>query len=133
MLVRLVIRMISSIDNKKYYQSGMLMAADKDDKYAVVKVNKTGSNVNYVQIMTTDEFLKDMEDNFNVVSVVTDTNKYSEEYTIPAAVTDSATVEYRVVNTSGTVQKSKSKAKDGNDRCYEVASNGNIVRVFVEN
>ena len=65
----------TGIDNKKYYQSGMLMAADKDDKYAVVKVNKTGSNVNYVQIMTTDEFLKDMEDNFNVVSVVTDTNK----------------------------------------------------------
>ncbi len=123
----------TGIDSKKYYQSGMLMAADKEDKYAVAKVSKSGSTINYVVLMTTDEFLKDMEENFDIVSNVTDNNKYSEEYTMTAEVNNSATIEYRLVNTSGTVQKSKSKAKDGNDRCYEVGSNGEIKRVFVEN
>ena len=38
----------------------------------------------------------------------------------------------RVVNTAGTVQKSKSRAKDGSDRCYQIGSNKQIEAVFVE-
>ena len=39
---------------------------------------------------------------------------------------------YRVVNTAGTVQKSKSKAKDGDDRCYKINGSKQIEAVFVE-
>jgi len=68
----------------------------------------------------------------DVDNVVTN-DKYSEEYDLTDAAKDTATVEYRLVNTAGTVQKGKNKAKDGNDRCYEVNGSGNIVKVFVEN
>ena len=120
----------TGIDNKKYYQSGMLMAAEKDDKYAVAKVTKTSatsSTIAYIELLTTDEFIE------GVPSVVTDEKKYSEEYDVTTKVSENPLVEYRLVNTAGTVQKGKSKAKDGNDRCYEVLANGNIKRVFVEN
>ena len=121
----------TGLDSKKYYQSGMLMAADKDDKYAVVKVTKSGADISYMELLTTDEFLAEMED-LGVHSVVTDTTKYSEEFNVETAASTVANTEYRLVNTSGSVQKSKTKAKDGNDRCYDVASNGNIKRVYVE-
>ena len=119
----------TGIDNKKYYQSGMLMQADKDDKYAVVKVRLDGSTVEYVQLLTTDEFL----DAVNVTSDTTGkSDDYSEYYDVETAAADTATVEYRLVNTAGSVQKGKNKAKDGNDRCYTVANNGEITAVFVE-
>jgi glucan-binding YG repeat protein len=122
----------TGVDNKKYYQSGMLMAADKDDKYAVVKATKAGSNYSHMELLTTDEFINEMLE-LGVVNNVTDSNKYSEEFNVSSAVTANTNVEYRLVNTAGTVQKGKSKAKDGNDRCYEVLANGNIKRVFTEN
>lgn len=118
----------TGIDSKKYYQSGMLMAADKDDKYAVIKITKNGSSVDHIEILTTDEFL-------TALGVKSDVKnpKYSEQFDVSGAVKSVDGVEYKLVNTSGTVQTSKSKAKDGNDRCYEVANNGDIKTVFVEN
>ena len=124
----------TALDNKKYYQSGMLLTADKDDKYAVVKANiAADGKLTSATVMTTDEFLRDVE----AVNSVTN-DKYSEEYDLRTLAADTtasgvAGVEYRLVNTSGSVQKGKSKAKDGNDRCYEVNGSGRIVRVFVEN
>ena len=59
---------------------------------------------------------------------------YSEYYEVKAGdkTEGNKTVTYRLVNTSGSVQKSKSKAKDGDDRCYKVESNKEITAVFVE-
>ena len=45
---------------------------------------------------------------------------------------DGEDVIYIVVNTAGTVQNSKSRAKDGSDRCYQIGSNKQIEAVFVE-
>ncbi|WP_277409236.1 cell wall-binding protein [Lacrimispora xylanisolvens] len=121
----------TGIDNKKYYQSGMLMAADKEDKYAVVKINKSGDNVTHVTLLTTDEFIRAL----GVSSSVADTSKYSEDFNLTSKIATEklANVEYRLVNTSGAVQKSKTKVKDGNDRCYTVGSDGTISRVYTEN
>ncbi len=119
----------TALDNKKYYQSGLLLSADKEDKYAVVKaIIGADGKLTSATLLTTDEFLRVMD----VDSVVTN-DKYSEDYNLAEAAADTATVQYRLVNTAGSVQKSKNKAKDGNDRCYEVNGSGNIVRVFVEN
>jgi glucan-binding YG repeat protein len=119
----------TGIDNKKYYQSGMLMAADKDDKYAVIKITKASaasSTINHIELLTTDEFIDGVQNN------VTNENKYTEEYNMANKNKEDGAVVYRLVNTVGSVQQSKSKAKDGNDRCYEVKASGEIVRVFVE-
>lgn len=116
------------VDNKKYYQSGMLMKADKDDKYAVVEVTKSGSVVTAVKLLTTDEFLALMPGS----DLTGKGDKYTEFYNVEAAAVDTTTREYRLVNTSGSVQKSKNKAKDGDDRCFEVKSSGEIKSVFVE-
>ena len=122
----------TGIDSKKYYQSGLLMAADKEDKYAVVKIQLDGSNVKHVTLLTTDEFISDVE----VPSVVKDSKKYSEEFDVKAAVETKESVDhiqYRLVNASGSVQKSKTKVKDGSDRCYTVESDGKITKIYTEN
>jgi hypothetical protein len=122
----------TGIDSKKYYQSGLLMAADKEDKYAVVKIQLDGSNVKHVTLLTTDEFISDVD----VPSDVKDSKKYSEEFNVKAAVETKESVDhiqYRLVNASGSVQKSKTKVKDGSDRCYTVESDGKITKIYTEN
>ncbi len=97
----------TGVDNSKYYLAGMLLKADKDDKYAVIKI----TNGNEYELLTTDDFLKEA-----AVQPGTPTDKdWTEYYTVDNNV---AGIEYKLVNTSGSVQKNKSKAKDGNDRCY---------------
>lgn len=122
----------TGVDDDKYYLAGMLLKADKEDKFAVVKIDKaTDSTRTIYTILDTDEF---MEDIAKTGSIEDDDeklkgDKYDEYYkiTLPA----SASIEYKLVNTSGTVQKNKSKAKDGDDRCYKL--NGqNIEALFVE-
>ena len=115
----------NGVDNKKYYQSGLLLAAAKDDKYSVVKEYKVeDTGVTAYTLLTTDDFLADegIEKNSTEVdgTVQNDVITYKEGF------------DYKLVNTSGTEQKSKSKAKDGNDNCYEVNGSGKIVRVYVE-
>lgn len=119
----------TGLDDSKYYLSGMLLKADKDDKYAVVKITKDSK----FEVLTTDEFLADKNEAGEkyVTSKTAPSKDYSEYYTINSELAKADGVVYKVVNTSGAVQKTKSKAKDGNDRCYEV-KNGNIVSVFVE-
>lgn len=116
------------VDNDKYYLGGMLMQADKDDKYAVIKAEKD-SNGKYttITLLKTDEFVKEM----NVSNTAADHKGTEEYYDMTEAAAGSDTVEYRLVNTAGTVQKNKSKAKDGDDRCFEVKGN-KIVAVYVE-
>jgi glucan-binding YG repeat protein len=118
----------TGVDNKKYYQSGMLMAADKDDKYAVLEIHTTGTKVDYIKFVNTDDFVNDITTGL----VNKPTDKLTDNYDLSVAAKDTTTVQYRLVNTSGAVQKSKSKAKDGDDRCFEVDKNGQIVRYFIE-
>ena len=114
-------------DSNKYYISGLLLTADKDDKYAVLKATK-GGNGEYgdkYELLTTDEFLKETEAVSPAPSF--DTSKYDEYYNV----SDVEGVTYKLINTAGTVQKNKSKAKDGSDYYY-VVKNDKITNVFVE-
>ncbi|MBE7718615.1 MAG: cell wall-binding protein [Lacrimispora celerecrescens] len=126
------------IDDDKYYAGGMLMAADKDDKYSVVKTTKVNGEFAEIRLLTTEEFIDDVD---AVSEIPTGKESdYDEYYNVEdqAKTTttqdgdDSTEVSYRLVNTSGNVQKSKSKAKDGDDRCYKVNGSKEITAVFVE-
>ncbi|HCD44433.1 MAG TPA: cell wall-binding protein, partial [Lachnoclostridium sp.] len=116
------------VDSDKYYLGGMLLKADKDDKYSVVKATTVDGEYTEIKLLTTEKFLDDV--------TYEKVNKpgYSEYYEIDAAdkKDGNKTVVYRLVNTSGNVQKSKSKAKDGDDRCYKVEGSKVITAVFVE-
>jgi glucan-binding YG repeat protein len=114
------------VDSDKYYLGGMLLQADKDDKYAVVKATKSGNEYTKMELLTTEEFLTDVE------AENAPKKGYTEFYDVAAKAADKDGVEYRLVNTAGTVQKSKSKAKDGSDRCFEVNKDKKITSVFVQ-
>ncbi|WP_313154912.1 cell wall-binding protein [Lacrimispora sp.] len=118
------------VDSDKYYLGGMLLKADKDDKYSVVKATTIDGEYTEIKLLTTEKFLAD--DGVEVEKV--SKTGYDEYYEVKAADKKDGdkTVVYRLVNTSGNVQKSKSKAKDGDDRCYKVESNKVITAVFVE-
>ena len=139
------------IDDDRYYAGGMLMAADRDDKYSVVKVvtDKASGKYEEIRLMTTEEFLDDewisslpaggipagKEDDYEEYADFTNMTKDGKKVTVDhEEVIDGARKEvvYRVVNTAGTVQKSKSKAKDGDDRCYKINGSKQIEAVFVE-
>ncbi|RFZ75992.1 cell wall-binding protein [Lacrimispora amygdalina] len=117
----------NGVDNKKYYMAGMLLSADKDDKYAVIKIDESGTAPRY-SILTTDEF----KDESYVSPAAVPTGKdYTEYYTVNNTAAETAKISYKLVNTSGSVQKSKSKAKDGNDRCYNLTGE-KINYIYVE-
>ena len=104
-------------DDSKYYLAGMLLKADKDDKYSVVKIKTTTAGTDY-KLLTTDDFLADARAEGLVTNNADKlaTNDYTEYYNIATK----TGVTYKLVNTSGSVQKNKNKAKDGNDSCYYV-------------
>ena len=137
----------------RLYQSGMLLAADSDDKYIVVEKKshlKADGTVDYVTYTKLDDAKKFLDaagvNATNVLegksgkqSVPTGNNTYkkAEDLSEAYAITYSdATLEYILVNTSGKVIDSKSKNKDGNDYYYvtKKATNGEnaIVAVYVE-
>ncbi|WP_213031054.1 hypothetical protein, partial [Acinetobacter baumannii] len=113
------------VDSDKYYLGGMLLQADKDDKYAVVKATKSGNEYTKMELLTNEEFLTDVE------AENAPKKGYTEFYDVATKAADKDGVEYRLVNTAGTVQKSKSKAKDGSDRCFEANKDKKITSVFV--
>ena len=115
-------------DSNKYYLAGMLLTADKDDKYAVLKITKDGNGVygDKYELLTTDKFLDEGVTTTNTTKM--NTGDYDEYYDVDNT---STTVTYKLINTSGTVQKNKSKAKDGSDYYY-VVSGEKITGLFVE-
>ena len=115
-------------DSNKYYLAGMLLTADKDDKYAVLKITKDGNGEygDKYELLTTDEFLDENVTTTNAAKMAT--GDYDEYYDVN---NNSSTVTYKLINTAGTVQKNKSKAKDGNDYYY-VVSGEKITALFVE-
>ena len=137
----------------RLYQSGMLLAADSDDKYIVVEKKshlKADGTVDYVTYTKLDDAKKFLNaDGVNATDVLdgksgkqnvptgNNTYKKAEDLSEAYAITYSdATLEYILVNTSGKVIDSKSKNKDGNDYYYvtKKATNGEnaIVAVYVE-
>ena len=120
------------VDDDKYYLGGMLLKADKDDKYSVVKSTIVDGEYTEIELLTTDKFLDEVGSKVNE-------DGFEEYWNVSAG--DKSTVDadgvktevtYRLVNASGTVQKSKTKAKDGDDRCYNVGSDKVITAVYVE-
>ena len=123
----------NGIDSNKYYMGGMLMSADRSDKYAVVKIDESGTVAKY-SLLTTDEFLAESNAAVTFTSGVPagkNADNY-DEYTQVSVEETTSKISYRLVNTAGTVQKSKSKAKDGDGQCFDVNSNGKITAVYVE-
>lgn len=119
-------------DDDKYYIGGLMLKADRDDKYEVVKIVKDETVGTLCDLLSTEEFLAEAEKLDAVTKEVPsdeDPDDYSEYYQIDAS--KFVNVDYKVVNTSGKVIDTKSKAKDGDDRCYEV-KNEVIKAVYVE-
>lgn len=118
----------TGLDSSKYYVGGLLLKADKDDKYSVIKITKKGNGEfgDSLELLTTDMFLKETK----AVKPAKDfdTKKYDEYYNVESV----EGVTYKLVSTAGTVQKNKSKAKDGSDYYY-VVKGETITNVFVEN
>lgn len=119
----------TGLDSSKYYISGLLLAADKDDKYSVVKITKDGNGEfgDKIELLTTDKFIKEEKAAVKKAEDF-DTKKYDEYYNVSSV----EGVTYKLVSTAGTVQKNKSKAKDGSDYYY-VVKGETITNVFVEN
>ncbi|WP_024293382.1 cell wall-binding protein [Lacrimispora indolis] len=117
----------TGVDNSKYYLSGMLLSAAKDDKYAVIKIDESEATPKY-SILTTDDFV---DEDYVTTPGVPSGKDWTEYYEVDNDAAAAAKISYKLVNTSGSVQKSKSKAKDGNDRCYNQTGE-KINYVFVE-
>ena len=118
-------------EDKKFYQGGMLLKADKEDKYSVVK-ETTKDNKTYYELLTTDKFLSETYVDTNAKVPAGKEDKYSEYAEVKNADAKQNGVKYYLVNTSGAKQTTtKEKAKDGDDRCYKLSS-GTIVSVYVE-
>ena len=115
---------INGFDDDKLYTAGKQIKADKDDKYKVYKVTtKADSNYCKVEDMTVSEFLK-VQDGIDKVEKSYSSTK--EETTWKITYTDYATdapevVKFYLLNTSGTVVKSKSGAKDADDYKFYVS------------
>lgn len=119
------------IDDDKYYLGGMLLKASKDDKYSVIKITKDASGtITALECLSTEEFLDDVDATSSIPTGKDD--DYDEYYDVKASAADTANTQYRLVNTSGSVQKNKNKAKDGDDRCFKIGSGKEIEAVFVE-
>ena len=135
----------TGVDDDKYYLAGMLLKADKDDKYSVVKIKETkdgGVTKTTYNILDTDEFMDDLDTEGKASAdgkswLVKDDeklavkDKYDEYYNVNYEAARKAGITYKLVNTSGTVQKNKHKAKDGDDRCYDQKGN-DITSLYVE-
>lgn len=120
-------------DNDKYYLAGMLLKADKDDKYSVVKIKKDEKGTSY-ELLDTDEFKDDLRENGFVKSetIPEKEKKWTEYLEIDNEAVKAAGIEYKLVNTSGSVQKKKTKAKDGSDRCYHQSKGEVIDFIYAE-
>ena len=133
----------TGIQDKKYYQSGMLLSAGSDEKYQVVKTVKNGSSTTYTKLDDATKFLEEMQKNAATTKYADVLTGKAEDATITIgsvkkkakdlkeAYVFTAGDDYHVVNTAGKVME-KSKSKDGNDYVYVTNSNGNIVGIYVE-
>ena len=104
-------------DDDKLYNGGKLIEANSDDKYKVVeyKVERDAENKTtniMMRTMDTEEFIGLCEERRNKDDDAT-------VYTAPAY-DEKSDIVYYLVNTSGSIVKNKSAAKDGEDYKFNV-------------
>lgn len=123
---------INGFDDDKLYTAGKQIKADKDDKYKVYKVTTGTGNYCLVEDMTVSAFLKE--------AAVNPDGKYDEKkeervWTIKNYSNkkdeDGNSVKYYLLNTSGSVIKNKTGAKDADDYKFNVKSK-EITEVILE-
>ena len=134
-------------DDKKYYNSGKLMAAGKDEKYQVIY--PAGVDASKFVAAVDDAGITKLTNAADILDKLTATqlsqcglsatklaqDKYGDLcvfYNEADGTIGLNAKDYMVVNTTGTVSKSSAKNKDGNDVYYKLHS-GKIVAVFSEN
>ena len=122
-------------DNDKYYLNGKLLKADKEDKYSVIKMTKEGNKITGLVLLTTDEFVGNLGATLDADATVTKNGEsvtYKKGNAYYEFDENGNGVTYLLVNTSGKVEDGdRSKAKDGDDICYQV-EDGKIVAVYEE-
>ncbi|RJW46160.1 argininosuccinate lyase [Clostridiales bacterium TF09-2AC] len=138
----------------KYYQSGKLLAAGKDEKYQVVqkvevKDEKDNTKVvekGYKKLADVDEVKDAMKGKIEDLTAKTpaekeaalkkvDVNKKGEDIKDLYIINDSKGLsanEFFLVNTSGKVIDSKTKSKDGNDFVFVTKKGGEILAIYSE-
>ena len=101
-----------------------MLAADKSDKYTVVIVNET---LDHYETKIGEDFIGE-------AGVVVDSSKLDKDgkYSTAYTVTAPASTKYVLINTSGSVQQNKKKAKDSNGFCFDTDKDGNITAIYVE-
>ena len=102
---------IHGMDDHKLYMGGKLVEADSDDKYQVVVYEENGKTVTMTK-MDTDEFLGEYTDGGE------ENKKGDTVWTVDA--NKAKGVKLYLVNTSGSMVKNKSAAKDGEDYKFNV-------------
>ena len=120
---------ITGEDDHKLYNAGKLVTAGRDDKYQIVEYNKVTKHSEKIDI---DEFL----DMTNIVTLIEDVNDddYDEDADTWKVTQDKdADVVYYLVNTSGSMMKNKSNAKDGSDYKFSTDKNYLIERIRLDN
>ena len=134
----------------KYYQSGMLLRAGKDEKYQVVKKldPKKDQNDNkkpvdgYKKLDDVEAFANEFggldkikadpaKENLSALGINKKADDIDELYVIKN-IAGADHNKYFLVNTSGKVIDSKSRNKDGNDYYYTVDGSGNILAIYTE-
>ena len=99
-------------DDDKLYNGGKLIKASSDDKYKVVKVEKDTDGTITMSTMDAETFTDD-------VCVKREDKEDETIWTAPEYKKDDQIV-YYLVNTSGSIVKTKSSAKDGEDYKFKV-------------
>ena len=131
----------------KFYQSGKMLAAGKDDKYQVIQKVSTTTEEGYKKLSDVDDFLDAITaSNYTDYTGSADSvkeaqlssigvNKKGEDikdlYMINGG-SGLSSDDYFLVNTSGKVIDSKTKSTDGSDFVYVTAKGGKILAIYSE-
>lgn len=118
---------INGIDDHKLYSAGKLIEADSDDKYQVVIYSEDEDGIVTMEKMDTDDFLTEYCHELEAGD-----KDYDEDSTTWNVNEDiDSNVKLYLVNTSGSMVKNKSAAKDGEDYKFNV-KNYQITQVVLE-
>lgn len=118
---------INGIDDHKLYSAGKLIEADSDDKYQVVIYSEDEDGIVTMEKMDTDDFLTEYCHELEAGD-----KDYDEDATTWNVNDDiDSNVKLYLVNTSGSMVKNKSAAKDGEDYKFNV-KNYQITQVVLE-
>ena len=119
----------SIVEKDKVYLAGMLLTADKEDKFEFVKGITTDNKTEKATLVKVDNFVRENSLTEKKLSEA-ETKKYSVWYDVKD--NEEAFADLKLINTSGTILKSKTKAKAGADYCVDVKG-GKVTAIYLEN